>query len=152
MRRKAGPLLAVALGLWVFGPILLGGSSGGVALGPWPPMQPDFYSPPASPPLCVAAHNYDARGWGTWQTMRSDVWVIGCNDAYGHLRLASGPNCTATTFLGPGTATCTATPAGDRLKVVVHISYPFGFDWLAGRPSTTAWTISPDGGYFASTP
>jgi hypothetical protein len=84
--------------------------------------------------------------------MRSDVWVAGCNDVYGHLRIASGPSCTATTFLGPGTATCTATPAGDRLKVVVHISYPFVFDWLYGRPSTTAWTISPDGGYFASTP
>jgi len=84
--------------------------------------------------------------------LRSDVWVMGCTDAQGHLRLASGPTCTATSFLGPGTATCTATPAGDRLKVVVHISYPFVLDWLNGRPSTTAWTLSPGGGYNAVAP
>ena len=84
--------------------------------------------------------------------MRSDVWVMGCKDVGGQLRLASGPTCSATMFLGPGTATCTATPAGDRLKVVVHISYPFGLDWLAARPSMTAFTLSPGGGYFAATP
>lgn len=149
MRRRAWTVFAIGLAVFVFGPILLGGSASGVELGSWPPVQPS--DPPVSPP-CETAHTYDSRGWAGWQTLRSDVWVMGCKDTQGHLRLASGPTCTAKSFLGAGTATCIATPAGDRLKVVVHISYPFFLDWLNGRPSTTAWTLSPDGGYFAVTP
>jgi hypothetical protein len=121
----------------------------GVELGSWPPVQPT--DPPVSPP-CVTAHTYDSRGWGGWQAIRSDVWVMGCKDVAGQLRLASGPTCAATSFLGPGTATCTATPAGDRLRVVVTINYPLGLDWLAGRASTAAWIVSPGGGWFAATP
>jgi hypothetical protein len=149
MKRRVWTVFAVGLALWVFGPLLLGMSSSGVELGIWPPPLGD--QPPESPP-CVTAHTYDARSWPGLQMLRSDVWVTGCKDVFGHLRIASGPTCTATSFLGPGTATCTATPAGDRLKVVVHITYPFGLDWLSGRPSTTAWTVSPGGGWFAANP
>ena len=98
------------------------------------------------------AHTYQQRAWPGVQTLRSDVWVAGCKDMQGHLRLASGPTCSARSFLGAGTASCTATPDGDRLRVLVHISYPFGLDWIAGWPSTTAWTVSPDGGWFAANP
>jgi hypothetical protein len=150
VRRRAWTALAIGLALWVFGSILLGGSSSGVELGTWPP--PQLTDQPPVSPSCVTAHTYDARGWPGLQTLRSDVWVIGCKDVLGNLRIASRPTCSATSFLGPGTATCTATPAGDRLKVVVHISYPFGLDWLYGRPSTTAWTVTPDGGWFAENP
>jgi hypothetical protein len=145
-------VFAIALGVWLLSPMLLGGGASGVEQAPWPPVVPSASDqPPASPP-CETAHTYDSRGWGGWQTLRSDVWVMGCKDTQGHLRLASGPTCTATSFLGPGTATCIATPAGDRLKVVVHISYPLVLEWLNARPSTTAWTLSPGGGYFAVAP
>jgi hypothetical protein len=149
MKRRVWNVFAVGFAVFVFGPLLLGGSTSGVELGSWPPVQ--AADPPVSPP-CATAHTYDSRGWGSWQTVRSDVWVMACKDVAGQLRLASGPTCAATSFLGPGTATCTTTPAGDRLKVVVHITYPFGLDWLSGRPSTTAWTVSPGGGWFAANP
>jgi hypothetical protein len=152
MRKRAWTVFAVAAAVWLIGPLLLGSNASGVELGAWPQVVPSASDqPPVSSP-CATAHTYDSRGWAGWQTLRSDVWVMGCKDTLGHLRLASGPTCAATSFLGAGTATCTASPAGDRLKVVVHISYPFVLDWLSGRPSTTAWTLSPDGGYFAATP
>ena len=150
MKRRAWNVLAVGFALWIFGPVLLGGSTSGVELGNWPP--PQLSDQPPGSPSCVTAHTYDSRSWPGLQMLRSDVWVIGCKDMLGHLRIASGPTCAATSFLGPGTATCTATPDGDRLRVVVHISYPFVLDWLSGRPSTTAWTVSPDGGWFAANP
>jgi hypothetical protein len=150
MWRKVGMVLAAALAVWVIGSMVLGVGSSGVELGPYPPPQPG--DQPLESPSCVMAHTYQQRSWPGLQTLRSDVWVAACKEVLGQQRLAAGPTCSATSFLGPGTATCTAAPDGDRLKVVVHISYPLGLDWIAGWPSTTAWTVSPGGGWFAANP
>jgi hypothetical protein len=83
--------------------------------------------------------------------LRSDVWVTGCKDATGQLRVFSGPTCRATSFMGPGTATCTAVPEGDHLKVTVHITYPFFLESLNGMPSTTAFALR-SGSWTAVTP
>ena len=140
MRRRAWTVLAVAALIWLLGPVLLGQSSSGVELGNGP-MNTDAAGLPLASPPCVSAHTYDYRSWPGLQMLRSDVWVTGCKDATGQLRVFSGPTCRATSFLGPGTATCRAVSEGDHLKVTVHITYPFFLDSLNGRPSTTAFAL-----------
>ena len=98
-------------------------------------------------PACVSAHTVDSREWGSLQTIRADVWVSGCKDANGRLQLSAQPKCTATSFLGPGTATCSATESGGSIKVVVYVVYPFGLDLIAGQPTTTSFMIDTGGGY-----
>jgi hypothetical protein len=134
-------VFAIALGAWLIGPMLLGGGGSGVELGNGP-IDPTMSDQPPALPTCVSAHTYDSRSWPGFQTLRSDVWVTGCQDAAGQLRVTSGPTCRATSFMGPGEATCTAVSQGDHLKVTVHITYPFFLDSLNGRPSTTAFTLS----------
>ena len=63
------------------------------------------------------------------------------------MRLESGPACRATSFLGPGSATCTAMHWGTSLKVVVTVEYPFGLNLISGQPATSSFRIDPGGGY-----
>ena len=137
-------MLALALCAWLLGPMLLGGGGMGVEMGNGQVNPSLSDQPPASPP-CVSAHTYDSRSWPGFETLRSDVWVTGCKDAAGQLRVTSGPTCRATSFLGPGTASCTAVSQGDSLKVTVHVTYPFFLDSLSGRPATTAFTLTQSG-------
>ena len=150
MTRRTSTILGVGAAFWLIGPMLLGSNVSGVALGN-PMTWPVATDPPGALPACNSSHTYDSRSWPGLQTLRSDVWVTGCKDAAGQMRVTSGPTCEATSLLSPGTATCTATSEGDHLKVVVHISYPFGLDWIAGRPSTTAFTLD-SGGWTAVAP
>jgi hypothetical protein len=140
MKRRAWTVLGVGALIWLLGPMLLGVSAAGVELGNGP-MSTDANGQPLESPPCVTAHTYDSRAWPGLQMLRSDVWVTGCKDATGRLRVFSGPTCRATSFMGPGTATCTAVSQGDNLKVTVHITYPFFLDSLNGRPSTTAFAL-----------
>jgi hypothetical protein len=140
MRRRVWEVLAVVALVWLLAPMLLGGGGNGVEMGNGPINPALSDQPPADPP-CVSSHTYDYRSWPGFQTLRSDVWVTGCKDATGQLRVFSGPTCRATSFLGPGTATCRAVSEGDHLKVTVHITYPFFLDSLNGRPSTTAFAL-----------
>jgi hypothetical protein len=149
MARKAFLVVGFALLLQFLGVMLLGPSTGGVELGQIPVPQPGADYQPGQLPPCVSAHTYARRAWPGLQMIGSDVWLVGCNDADGRLRISSGPTCQATSFLGRGTATCTASPSGSNLKVTVHINYPFGLDLLAGQPASTTFTLHPDGGYFA---
>jgi hypothetical protein len=146
MTRSTSAVVGVGLAVWMFGPMLLGSNASGVELGQTPVTQPGEL------PACVSAHTFDSRFWGGWQTLRSDVWLTGCSNSAGQLRAASGPTCRATSFLCPGSATCTASPAGDGLKVVVQLDYPFGLDLIAGRPLKTAFTVSRSGGWTAVAP
>lgn len=107
-------VLGIAVAGWLIGPMILGPGGSGVELGVWPPPLPG--DPPAVSPPCVTAHTYDSRSWPGWQTLRSDIWVTGCKDAQGRLRLASGPSCVATSFLGPGTATARLRPQASVSK------------------------------------
>jgi hypothetical protein len=141
MTRNASVVLGAAVAAWLIGPMLLGTSSAGVEMGNGP-VSPGMSDQPEPPP-CVSAHTYDSRSWPGLQMLRSDVWVTGCKDAAGQLRVTSGPTCSATSFMGPGTATCTAVSQSGGLKVTVHVTYPFGLNSLAGQPSATAFTLSP---------
>jgi hypothetical protein len=75
------------------------------------------------------------------------VWVSGCKEANGQLRLSAQPRCTATSFLGQGTVTCPAPETGGGIKVVVNVVYPFGLDLIAGPQSATSVKIDLGGGY-----
>jgi hypothetical protein len=145
MARRTSTILGVGAAFWLIGPMLLGSNVSGVALGNPGVTWAVATDQPGALPACVSAHTYDSRSWPGVQTLQAGVWVTGCKDAAGQMRVTSGPTCEATSLLGPGTATCTATSEGDHLKVVVHISYPFGLDWIAGRPSTTAFTLDSSG-------
>ena len=142
--RKASWLLAMGLVVFLFSPMLLGTSKAGVELAAMPA---GVTTKPSDLPRCVSAHIYDSHGWGSFTTIRSDVRLIGCNAAAGRLRPAAGPICEATSVFGGGQATCTATPDGSDVKVVVHLKYPFGLNLLAGPPSTATFWISPSGSY-----
>jgi hypothetical protein len=146
--RKATWVLAVGFGVWLIGPMLPGSGSGGVELRS---TYADFLPQPGQLPACVSVHTYDLRSWGSWSTFRSDVWLVGCNNAAGQLRIASGPSCRATSFLGGGQATCIATPDGNKLKVTVNFVYPFGLNQVAGPKSSSTFWVDPGGGY-SSTP
>jgi hypothetical protein len=124
--------------------MLLGGGGGGVELHS---SYSDFPPQPGALPACVSAHTFDSRSWGGWNTIRSDVWLTGCNNASGQLRIESGPTCQATSFLGAGHITCTATPDGSNLKVVVHVDYPLGLNLVAGQRTTTSFWVDPSGDY-----
>jgi hypothetical protein len=146
--KRVSTVLGVGFALWVFGSLLLGNSSGGVFLNSTPVIGDPSASYQANQlPKCVSAHRVDSREWGSLQTIRSDVWVSGCNDASGQLHLSAPPKCEATSFLGQGSATCTASQEGSSVKVVVHVVYPFGLDFIAGQPTTTSFTVSPSGNY-----
>jgi hypothetical protein len=125
-------------------PMFLGLGTSGVELRSTPTAAPPQ---PGELPACVSAHTFDRRSWGGLTTIEFDVWLMGCNDAAGQLRLESGPTCEATSFLGAGQATCTATQDGSELKVVLHLSYPFGLNLLAGPPTTRTFWIQPGGSY-----
>ena len=144
MSRKASWILAAGLVVFLFSPMLIGSGNAGVELNSTPASSPPQ---PGELPACVSAHTYDSRGWGALKTIQSDVWLTGCNNSAGQLRLESGPTCRATSLLGGGQATCTAVPDGTSLKVFVHIVYPFGLNLIAGPNTTTTFWIDHSGGY-----
>jgi hypothetical protein len=76
--RKASWLLAMGLVVFLFSPMLLGTGAAGVELGA---MSAGVTTQPSDLPRCVSAHTYDSHGWGSFTTIRSDVRLIGCNDA-----------------------------------------------------------------------
>lgn len=123
--------------------LLLGPYTGGVYLN----APPAANSQPGSLPGCVSVHVFSSRGWGSWQTIHSQVDLSGCNTSDGQLRISSGPTCSASSFLGPGTASCSATNVGADIKVRVEIHYPYLLDWTSGSPSVTNFTINPSGNY-----
>lgn len=147
MARNALLVLGLALLLWLVGSMLLGPGVSGVRLDHTQASHPGVAYQPGELPACVSVHTYDWRTWPGVQTIRSDVWLTGCNNSAGELRASSGPTCQATSFLGRGTATCTASPAGRSVKVVVHIVYPFGLNLIAGQPTTTSWTVNQYGNW-----
>ena len=109
---------------------------------------PNATPQPGELPQCVKVHTYSTRGWTGHELIRSDVWVTGCNNAEGQLRVASGPTCTAETFLGPGTAFCSSAPSGNDLRVSVAFDYGF-LNQISGQLRTSTFTISPSGNYSA---
>jgi hypothetical protein len=145
--RKSSLVLVVVVAVAVMTPILFGYGTSGVELNAPPGVSPNALSQPSEPPGCVSVHTFSSRFWPGLQLLRSDVWLKGCTDSGGQMRLVSGPTCQATSFLGRGTASCTATPAGDSLSVLVRINYPFGLNDWAGQPTTTKFVIDPGGGY-----
>lgn len=140
----------VALGVlaWLVGSLLLGFSTSGVSTGSTYAMDaagnPD---PNQHEPQCVSTHVFDSRGWGSFETIRYDVWVYGCSDAHGKLQLTSPPSCGAKSFLGSGNVNCASSPAGNRVKVTVTLNYPLGLDHLAGFPNPSTFYVDPGGGY-----
>jgi hypothetical protein len=147
MARKSSIVLLVVVAVALLTPILFGYSTSGVELNAPPVVSPNGLFQPSEPPGCVSVHTYSSRFWPGLQMLRSDVWLRGCNDSAGHLSLVSGPTCQATSFLGRGKASCTATQAGDSLRVVVQMNYPFGLNEWAGQPTRTTFMIDPGGGY-----
>lgn len=145
MRVSGWQILALLVLAWLVGSLLLGGSSGGVYMGSTE--AADAANSNQHQPRCVSAHVFDVRGWGGFETIRYDVWVDGCVDTNGRLQLDSAPRCSAKSFLGPGTVTCIASPAGSRQKVTVNLTYPYGLEHLAGFPNPSTFYIDPGGGY-----
>ena len=148
MGKRVYTLLGVGFALYVAGNLMLGGGTSGVFLGSSPVIGETSGSYQASQlPACVSAHTFESRGWGSLQTIRTDVWVSGCKDANGQLRLSAQPRCTATSFLGQGTVTCPATETGAGIEVVVNVVYPFGLNLLAGPQTATSFRLDSGGGY-----
>jgi hypothetical protein len=144
MNRKARWILVAVVAVWLISPMLLGSGTGGVELGH---TDTSFPPQPGQLPACVSVHTFEYRNWGGWKTIQSDVWLTGCNNAEGQLRLESGPTCRATSFLGSGQATCSAAADGNKLKVVVNILYPFDLNVLDPQKATTIFWIDPGGSY-----
>ncbi len=145
MTRKSWLVLVAVVAVALMSPILFGNSTSGVELNAPPGVSPNVLSQPSEPPGCVSVHTFSSRFWPGLQLLRSDVWLKGCIDSGGQMRLVSGPTCQATSFLGRGTASCTATPTGKSLQVVVRIDYPFGLNEWAGQPTTTRFMITTNG-------
>lgn len=145
MTQKSWLVLAVVVAVALMSPMLFGSGTSGVELNAPPGVTPNVLSQPNEPPGCVSVHTFSSRFWPGLQLLRSEVWLKGCTDSGGQMHLVSGPTCQATSFLGRGTATCTATPTGDSLEVVVRIDYPFGLNESAGQPTTTRFRINTNG-------
>ena len=141
-------VVLVGVVAWLVGSLILGSGTSGVSTGSTYALDvagnPD---PNQHEPQCVSTHVFDARGWGSFETIRYDVWVHGCNDAHGKLQLTSPPSCSAKSFLGAGTVTCASSQAGNRVRVTVTLSYPIGLDRLAGFPNPSTFYVDPGGGY-----
>jgi hypothetical protein len=142
-----GRNVAIAVGAlflaWFVGNLALGPSTGGVDL------NSNLTGELAVQPPCTAVHTYVGRGWAGHELVRSDVWLTGCKNPAGQMRILAGPTCEATSFLGAGTATCSSAPDGSDLSVTVTVHYPFGLDIVSGGPVTTTFRIDPGGGYNA---
>ena len=134
MRPSVWNVAAVVALAWLITPLLLGGSTSGVYLNSVPAAE--------GQPACETDHIFSARNWGGFDTIRYDVWVDGCVDANGRLQLNSS-KCSAKSFLGDGTATCTATQDANRLKVNLSLSYPLGIGLIAGYPTAPTFYLSP---------
>ena len=133
---------------WLVSSLLLGGSTGGVFTGSTYNMDASGNPDPNQvQPNCVSVHTWNARAWGSFETIRYDVWVNGCNASSGKLELSTPLRCTARSFLGPAAASCTAALDGNRLKVSVSLSYPIGLGLLAGYPNPSTFYVDPGGGY-----
>lgn len=148
MRLTGWNIAALVVLMWFITPLLLGGSTGGVYGGSTYSTDaggaPD---PNQTQPNCISTHVFDQRAWGNWQTIRYDVWVNGCRDSNGKLQLSSPPACSASSFLGPGSATCTASRNGSRLKIDVRLTYPLYLGLIAGYPTSPVFYVDPGGGY-----
>ena len=149
MGRNVVIAVGAVLLAWFGASLALGPSGSGVDLNSETSAFSTGPPEPGAPTPCVRVHTYSLRGWGSHSLTQSNVWLVGCTDPAGHMRIASGPTCSATSFLGAGTASCYSTPDGSDLKVTVTIHYPFGLDWIANSPSTTTFRIDPGGGYNA---
>lgn len=147
MGRTVGLVVGGVFLLWFVGNLLLGPNTSGVELSSTPVAGVDMAPQPGELPKCVGAHTYSARGWSGHDLIRSDVWLTGCNNPAGQLRIKSGPTCAAKSFLGPGVAYCSASPSGSRLRVTVTFHYPAGLDSISGQPATSTFFIDPSGGY-----
>ena len=149
MGRNVTIAVGVVLLVWFGGSLALGASGSGVELSSQSSAFSTGPPEPGAPTPCVRVHTYSVRGWGGRSLIHSDVWLTGCTDSSGHMRIALGPTCSAASFLGPGTASCYSTPDGSDLKVTVTIHYPFGLDLISNSPSTMTFRIDPGGGYNA---
>ena len=148
MSRRTVLAAGVLVRVWFLATISLGMNTAGVYLDSRPVVHAEGSAPqPGDPPTCVSARVSNGRGWGGLHTLYSEVRLTGCNNSRGQLRLTSGPTCYATSFLGPGTASCTPTNAGRDLKVVFKASYPFELDNFSGQAQSMTFRISPEGGY-----
>jgi hypothetical protein len=150
VNRRAALVLGALLAFWIADLVLLQTSSGGVFLASTPVMPTNDSAPqPDQLPDCVHARVVDGRGGPGYQLTRYAVSVTGCNNAAGQLRLSGAPSCTAWSALGPGTASCSVSAAGSRLKVVVNVTFPYGLSTLTNQPLTTTFFLSPSGSYSA---
>jgi hypothetical protein len=116
--------------------MLLGFNTSGVELNV--PARSRRFRPGRRSANLHTVHTYESRYWGGFKTIQSDVWLTGCNNSAGELRLQSGPTCRTASFVEPGTATCIA-------KVVVRVVYPFGRNLIAGPKTTATFAIDPSG-------
>lgn len=147
MVRTISLVVGGVLLLWFVSTMLLGPSTAGVELNSPPAGNLETAPAPGQLPPCVTVHTYSARGWAGHDLTRSDFWLKGCNNQAGQLRIASGPTCAAQSFLGPGTASCSAVPSGSRLRVTVTFHYPGVLDLISSQPSTSTFYIDPSGSY-----
>jgi hypothetical protein len=149
--RNAAIALGIFVALWLVRGMLLGNGYSGVFLSSTPITHADGSpSRPGELPSCVSVRVLDTRSWPGLETIHSEVSLTGCNNSAGELRLTSGPTCKATSFLGPGTASCTATQSGRDLKVVFSANYPVGIGFFAVEPTTTTFRLTPEGSYFSA--
>ena len=150
MNRSAGLVLGALLALWIATLVLFQSGSGGVFLSSTPVVLADGSAPrPGQLPDCVNARVVDGRGGPGYQVTRYEVSLTGCNDAGGRLHLSGTPTCVAWSVLGPGTASCKVSQAGNNLKVVVNATFPDGLSALTNQPLTTTFFLSPSGDYSA---
>lgn len=139
--------LAIAAGAvflaWFGVNLALGTSGSAVELGSNPTAEL------TADPRCTTVHTYFARGWTGHELARSDVWLTGCKNSSGQMRIQSGPTCSVSTVFGPGTARCSSVADGSDLRVTVTDNYPFLLGALLELPDSTTFRIDPGGGYNA---
>ena len=150
MRITPATAVGTFIALLVVGEIALGGSTGGVSVNSTYASDLETNPPANGLPQCVSAHTFDTRGWGGFHTLSFEVSVSGSNDVNGKLHLSARPTCTATSFLGAGQATCSASRNGNGIQVAYSVVYPFGLNFIAGEQVSGTFTLSPGGSY--STP
>ena len=141
VRISGWSVAALVVLAWFIAPLLLGGSTSAVELNSVPAAE--------GQPACEADHVFNARNWGGFETVRYDVWVFGCVDANRRLQPTTPPKCSAKSFLGPALANCSATQAGNRIRVNVEVSYPLGLGVIAGYPNPSTFYLYA-GGYSAT--
>ena len=147
MRRSSAIIPGSLIALWVLANLAPGPSTGGVELNSEPTASSTAAPADGHAAACERVHEYQARGWGGLDLVRSDVWLTACTNSSGQMRIAKGPTCSAASVLGRSSADCTSAPDGSDVRITLNVHFPFWVAWMSAAQATLTFRIDPGGGY-----